>query len=315
MTRAHALDGTDPSHVPEIRDWITKSLMPGSRIREIMDAEARRRFAVGAIQPTFGYVEQAGMLTAKLFWVPREEQELIVNAKRVFPDDLSLSEEDVPYPSGFAVFQDPFDGLDGERGGKLDVQIRALRWSPIHIFTDPDDVLCEGPCMDGMSCSSWIYDKTRKGPMWLSLGRSDWGFGQNWKEYFGNPQDHQLASIYEDRLRFMTLWSLMNTQDPPVYRPTRAELRRDARLAPRTEDRLVHVVRWDPHRYVTENARPSDSKLQWRIPVTDFFRRQPYGPGRRLRRWTYIGPHFRGPVDAPLKPAKPTVYKVVSDAE
>lgn len=313
MTRATAQSGTDPSHVPEIRDWIVRSLQPGEEIRSIMDRESIRRYMNHINSPTTAFVELHGMENAKLFWVPADQQHIIADAKQVLPPDLTISQDDIPYPSGFAVFQDGFGGFDAETGEDLPVKIRALRWSPINIYMD--ETMNEETAMHGVSLSSWCYSETRRGWIWVPLGRSDWAFGQRWNEYFGDPTEDVIKSVIEDRARFLALWSLMNTQEPLVYRPTRAEIRRDARLAPRTESRLVHVIRWDPHRYVSENPRPSDRKLTKRIPVEPFYRRQPFGPGRAFRRWTYIPAHFRGPVDAPLAEKHETVYKVVGDAE
>ena len=308
MTRPHPLPGNDPSHLPEIRDWIVESLQPGHPLRNGMDAVAYAYRQMGKTFGTTSDVELQGMATAKLFWVPKHEQDIIVNAKQTMPDDLTLQEEDVPYPSGFAVFEESFSGIDAETGVVMPHEVRALRWSPINVLTMDDE-----PIGQAMSMSSWTYDGR-----WYSMGRFDWLYGQPWREYFadfGATVDN-LRSLWEDRARFMALWALMNTQDPPVYRPTRAELRRDARLAPRTEDRLVHVVKWDPRRYVVDNPVESTGrKVHVRFPVKDFWRRQPYGPGMSKRKWKYIPPHWRGPIDAPIKEHATTVYKVTEQKE
>jgi hypothetical protein len=311
VTRAQAQPGTDPSQVPEIRDWIVRNLQPGQPMRSIMDLEALGRLQTGKTFGTMAHVELYGLSTAKLFWVPAAEQDIIVNAKATMPDDLCLSEDDIPYPSGFAVFENEFPGLDSETGETMDVGIKALRWSPLNIVDDDGTVIGEA-----MSMSSWTFETTRLGPMWLPMGRFDWRFGQNWKEYFtaSETTPETYASLYEDRARFMAMWALMNTQDPLIYRPTRAEARRDARLAPMSPARLINVIKWDPHRYEGEYPHPTKSgrKVNVRFPVEGFWRRQAIGPRRTLRRWTYIPPHWRGPVDAPIKGQTITINKVVS---
>ena len=42
-------------------------------------------------------------------------------------------------------------------------------------------------------------------------------------------------------------------------------------------------------------------KLRWRTPVRKHFKRQPYGPGRKLRKIIVIMPYWRGPEDAPVR--------------
>ena len=310
MTRATPQSGNDPSHVPEIRDWIMRNLQPGQHMRYAMDDAEYQALTNGRMSNTSVGVELWGFQTCKLFWIPRAEQDIIVNAKQTLPEDLTLGDDDVPYPSGFAVFEDPFDGIDAQTGKPMLAQTKAFRWSPFRVLdADSNDMGW------AMSMSSWAFHEG----MWLPMGRFDWMYGQPWREYFADFEmtEHVLRSLWEDRARFMALWALMNTQEPLIYRPTRAELRRDARIAPRTEDRFVHVVKWDPRRYAQEavdSVGNSGRHVTVRFPVEGFWRHQACGPRMSKRKWTYIPPHWRGPLDAPLKEKSTTVHKIQQGA-
>lgn len=48
----------------------------------------------------------------------------------------------------------------------------------------------------------------------------------------------------------------------------------------------------------------------YRFPVRAHWRRQPYGPGRTLRRLQLIASYIKGPEDAPIIPPKATVFDV-----
>jgi hypothetical protein len=309
LPRVHPLPGNDPSEVPEIRDWIVQNLQFGRNLRCAMDDLEVAALSRGRMSNTSADVELWGLERAKLFWIPRDEQTIIVGAKQTLPDGLTLTEDDVPYPSGFAVFEEAFLGTDAETGAPMPIGIKAFRWSPFKVLDSERTDLGWA-----MSMSSWTHDKGA----WFPMGRFDWLFGQEWREYFADyPQNEaNLRSLIEDRARFMALWALMNTQEPLIYRPTRAEIRRDARIAPRTEDRLVHVVKWDPRRYSQGVDNSVDSHtgrhVTVRFPVEGFWRHQACGPRLSKRKWTYVPPHFRGPIDAPLKAHATTVHKVAT---
>lgn len=300
MTRARALPGTHPSHIPSIRDWIRENLQPNRGLSMAMDMSP---------QPgTSSHVERHGFADVKLFWVPTAECEIIAAAKDTLPADLTLSEDDLPYPSGFAVLERPFFGIAADSGDKMPVATKAFRWAPLMICEQDGTVT--GP---GVSMASWAYDVDSKGTeWWIPLGRTDWLYGQVWDEYFLDPSHPVLACVRDDRSKFMALWALMNSQKHEMcYSPTRAEVRRDARIAPMSEDRLIHVVRWQPRTYMDdERETTSGRKVHVRYHVEGFWRRTPYGPKHSLRHWTYIPPHWRGPKDAPIKGQTITINKV-----
>ncbi len=48
---------------------------------------------------------------------------------------------------------------------------------------------------------------------------------------------------------------------------------------------------------------------QW--VVSGHWRNQPYGPGRTLRKLTYVNPYVKGPDEMPLREARPKVFAVM----
>jgi hypothetical protein len=65
----------------------------------------------------------------------------------------------------------------------------------------------------------------------------------------------------------------------------------------RTKPRPPHQPRQDP----------DPDWYTIRFPVSGHWRQQPYGPGRKQRKLTYINPYIKGPTDAPLQ-TKPQIH-------
>lgn len=106
--------------------------------------------------------------------------------------------------------------------------------------------------------------------------------------------------------------------EPTTYEPTvKRRKRRDPMFVPTGEDgqkvpfRISTVSLSDTVRtaYAANNTNTGQkpNKSWW---VKGHWRRQPYGPGRSLRKLIYIHPHISGNVNAPLDDRK-TITKVV----
>jgi hypothetical protein len=90
------------------------------------------------------------------------------------------------------------------------------------------------------------------------------------------------------------------TVSAPISKPTRKHYARQQRPLPD-----VRIVRIRQHQTTTGPAGAQSAsaprQAMARVWVTGHWRNQAYGPGRTLRRPTYIHPFLRGPHDAPIK--------------
>lgn len=116
----------------------------------------------------------------------------------------------------------------------------------------------------------------------------------------------------------LVTWLLIKQQlaEVTVAPPARSARRRAARTGhSAAEVRLVRL-RGQLARPVAARQAPSSSAEQLPVEqrkwVSGFWRQQPYGPGRSLRRSVYVNPYLRGPADAPIDPG--TIVRVLGSA-
>jgi hypothetical protein len=143
------------------------------------------------------------------------------------------------------------------------------------------------------------------GQTWLPLGRSDWPVADPIGSAPWTMPDEARASMVEDRKVLAALWTLLHQQgiaSTEVRRPQRQAVRRTQRAGIKPELADVQVVTL--RKLERTDSAPSDehSAREWshRWLVAGHWRWQPYGPGRSLRRLTYVRPHVKGPADKPF---------------
>jgi hypothetical protein len=112
-----------------------------------------------------------------------------------------------------------------------------------------------------------------------------------------------MESITEDRRLVAALWQL--TSQPELVassdeKPYRAAAKRISRKGHTPKPvRLVYLNRKTGRRNQPASTGTRTYSHQW--IVKPHWRQQPYGPGRSLRRATYIAPYVKGPEDKPLR--------------
>jgi hypothetical protein len=280
---------------------------------------------------------------AHLWWVTTEMCDLLASSAPTYPNDAVLNMAEVKTLSGFAVFEDDFEGIDADPAFRdLDRKVRtsAVLWGPSRLppingvlrpgisfsfFTrielqegmGEDDLL---RCMGHLAALSHHTGEqgSLSGTLFAYMGRTDWLDGWSVDEVIpDNPHgdDPQtLASMAEDRRLMASLWLL--TQTPRLVATREARLDRPTRRRAQREgyDPSVKVVTLANYDYEPGDASaPSvehrrEWKHQWVVGPHHCW--QPYGPGNKQRKLIVRGPFTKGPKDKPLLGGE-RVWKVV----
>ena len=185
---------------------------------------------------------------------------------------------------------------------------------------NPKPLAEEGRCCD--NCNQTLVVPTRLGQkvspssilprvtsvMWIPLGRSDWIWGDTLNtpiEVAPNPSPNQHASMMEDRRLLSALWATINQKrlvDTEIVLPERHAVKRMVRAGFAGQDNRVQIIHLRRSEYrMLDQTESTGHKLKFRVPVRPHYKRQPYGPGRKLRRIILVPRHWRGPDDAPIK--------------
>ncbi|MDG4756108.1 MULTISPECIES: hypothetical protein [Micromonospora] len=231
----------------------------------------------------------------KLFWVDSEFTALAAHAARDLPDVRVLPAE-LPAPDGLLVWQDPIVWLtDHETGNTMPVT--AASWGPIPggvwtvFYTPAETVLTETG-----QITEQRLQHLRERIGWLAPVHTGTGL------VYGQNHDTDTDDTRKILTALIATW-ILTTQpdaeitDTPADKSTRKAYQRAKRPAPVV--RLVSLRRKQQTR--TEDTTTGKTRTYTRRWwVAGFFREQPYGPGRALRRRTYVRPHIKGPADAPL---------------
>lgn len=134
------------------------------------------------------------------------------------------------------------------------------------------------------------------------LGRSDWPYGFDTDQPPPNVRPESMPSIIEDRRLLAALWQLTSQTKlvaSSEETPYRAAAKRITRKGYEPNPvRLVYLNR-KTGRSPSPSTGTREYSHQW--IVEPYWRQQPYGPGRSLRRAQYIAQHVRGPDDKPLR--------------
>lgn len=284
---------------------------------------------------TRGEWEHRAATDAHLMWVSEDLTDVIDGLRPTLPGDTVLSQEDVPWPAGIAVFARPLVGVAsvGEHAGES-LSVRAVMWAPIRLrplpgqtewkqgigissyqLCDFDEGLSELGLIAAQDVIVNLLRFTRSEPSedqsvriigkaWVPLGRSDWMWGDSVNTHL--PGDlvtpEMQASFEEDRRLIYTLWRLMGEEQiverSEVHRSKKAARKQRAgrRDQPVT---VIHLRR--PRVEGESESGESERHLSVRFMVRPHWRQQAYGPGRTLRRPVLIPPHWKGPEDAPVQ--------------
>ncbi|MFI7510880.1 hypothetical protein ACIBSS_29085 [Micromonospora aurantiaca] len=231
---------------------------------------------------------------ARIFWIDPDFTALAAHAARDLPD-VRIEAVEMPAPDGLLIWHTPvYRPTDLQTG--VTVPIIAAQWGPVPggvwiTFYTPAEVLVQGPRLTEPELQG-----LRERIGWLSPVSTGAGLR------FGQPY---APASEQTRLMLCSLiatW-ILTTQpdaeitDEPADKATRKAYQRANRPAPLV--RLVRLRRKQQPRRDASDEKPTRvyTRRWW---VSGFFREQPWGPGRTLRRRTYVRPHIKGPADAPL---------------
>lgn len=264
---------------------------------------------------------------AQLIHISPDMTDFISAAADAVPHKLALTLNDAPSPTGLVVFAKPLYGTDAgpERPGE-EIRIDGVMWGeamlpardvPWYDIRSADLRTASAtigmfrmldPRHEDELARNFASDRV----MWIPLGRTDWPWGdpldRTPSDYLPNTSPGQWDSMKEDRRLLAALWATLNqkrlvdTWDvfPDKYARKRLERRGHGGREERV--RIVHLRRTE-YRGV-EKVEASGRHVSVRFMVKPHYRRQPYGPGRSLRRIVLVPAHWRGPEGAPVQHAE-----------
>jgi|SRR5262245_50361965 len=290
----------------------------------LTESEMRRRLTMAVEQAdnTVRWYREK-LPAAQMIHVTPEMTDFIVAAAEAVPDDLRLSLEDAPSPSGLVVFAKPVIGTDaGPEFPGGEVRVDAVMWG--EALLPPRDVKWYDERSKDLRVPSATIGMFRMlAPehtdtlalrmemdtvVWLPLGRTDWPWGDRLDEqpaeHLPNANPTQWASMMEDRRLLAALWAVINQKrliDTWDVWPTPHARKRLEKMGQGGRDERVRIVHLRRSEYRgVERVEGTGRHVSVRFPVRPFYRRQPYGPNRSLRRIVLIPAHWRGPDGAPI---------------
>lgn len=332
-------DAPDPVQIAAVRERVADYLQgPFAH----MFTAAVLASGKGTIRPVADPAKSAELLLAdecrrlqeaRLYYVTRDLVPLVEHAARNHRGRWDIQPHDLPAPSGFMVFAEPFASYVGDSGQRVDIV--AASWGPSRM---PSDGL-----PDGLWVTFWST-VDRQGIATLYREHSGLSYDEALREvlqqhaelawdneiYMPWGADEVVASDEDDQVRVIdpstiaaaratidwlrvlhAAWvfcqpnNFTDTLDSPLPRSMRRRAERSGHDS--SPVRVVSVR----HRHGTASrpSSPSGRTLTVRFPVGPYMRRQAFGPGRRERRWQLVSGSWRGPVDAPVR-IRPTVHLI-----
>lgn len=311
-----------PGEMPGIRDHLH------ARWNDIFATvvnEARGGQPGFNLRPTVEW-EQKTLEQASLWWVSRDMVDVLLAAARSVPDDVLVTDIEPLDRCGLVVLEGPWAGVPSSVGpnGLDSIAVDAFLWGPVSLPPDAD-----GERIPGVAISSYqwspigaansaereqvlgtIPEAILNSRIWFPLGRSDW---PNADRLATCPDwivdDQARMSFVDDRRVLCALMTLLAHGGiaTTTWRQADRATRRRAQRAGDTRDQAYRVVTLRELRQHheddgTEPHHKVDHDHRW--IVQGHWRRQPYGPGRSLRRLQWINPFIKGPEDMPLKQAE-----------
>lgn len=231
---------------------------------------------------------------ARIFWIDPDFTALAAHAARDLPD-VRVAPVEMPAPDGLLIWHTPiYCPVEPQTG--VTVPIVAAQWGPIPggawiTFYTPAEALAPGrqltePELQGL--------RERIG--WLAPIST--GAGLRFDQPYAPANEQTRVMLCS----LIATWILSTQPDAevteqPADKATRKAYQRANRPAP-----TVRLVRLRHKHQARQNSTEGKATRVYtrRWWVAGFFREQPYGPGRALRRRTYVRPHIKGPADAPL---------------
>ena len=331
QTRAITIDPTGPRELPSLRAAMLNAWEPRTGLfAKAVAAEG----SSGPFSRTRDGWERETLTDAHLLWVSDDLAAVTADVRSTVPADATLLREDVPWPSGMVVFQTPMIGTQaiGDEAGEPMI-VNAVTWGPVMLRPIHEHGI---PARAGIGISSYsLTDMTAglgsnalraaagfmaglldseavfaspgdtvvmTGKVWITLGRSDWCWGDRVDDHLPITTEQQRVSFEEDRRLLFTLWRLMEqTEIVESHEVTRSK--KAARKArPGRRDQPVTVLHL--RRTRSDGGQPvegSGRRITVRHMVRPHWAWQAYGPGRSLRKRILRAGHWRGPEDGPVK--------------
>lgn len=263
---------------------------------------------------------------AQLIHVTPEMTDFICAAAEHVPHNMALTLADAPAPAGLVVFARPVLGTDAgpERTGEQ-VRVDGVFWASVTLPARDIpwyDEQSTNLLIHGVSIASFRMiapeheDVIAQAfhiaePMWVPLGRSDWPWGDEMGDkpslHLPHESDLQWESMQEDRRLLAALWATLNQKrliSTEEVRPGPNTRKRLERRGHGNRDETVQIVHLRRTEYQTVERTDHGRHVGVRFVVRPHYRRQPYGPGRSLRRIVLVPAHWRGPDDAPVSHAE-----------
>lgn len=317
-----------PGELPELRALLSNAWGEGQLFRDIASLMVMDKRIDDA--ESYSAWERRTFERATLWWVSEQMVDVLLAAAATVPSDVR-GDELVPLSDyGFVVLEKPWTGesVDADLHPELrdGIAIDAFSWGPVTLPDLPTRPSCPGVCLSsyqwapyslqqqanhGRSGDPALLDMMRQATMnartWFPLGRSDWPLVDELGEPPWPMSDQQLKSFAEDRRVLCALMTVLahdglaTTHAQTVPRGTRRRLERAGERADGKYRVVTLRTLRDADAGGVEGGDGEKRTHDHRWIVEGHWRRQPYGPGRTLRRLQYINPYVKGPEDRPLK--------------
>ncbi|HEX5015973.1 MAG TPA: hypothetical protein VFX15_00130 [Actinomycetes bacterium] len=251
----------------------------------------------------------------QLIHVTEHMCEFIRQAATSVPESLTIHRDDAPSPSGLVVFQTPMWGTDaGPADPGAPIRVDGIMWGPVHLVDRVTPWFMEPPedheGVEGVSIASLrMMEPNGTVPtLWVVLGRTDWPWGdrldQSSAEAVPGWNEAKQRSFEEDRRLLAAVWATINQKllvDAEIVFPDKHATKRLQRAGLGDLDNKITIVHLRKTEYRSIGYDEGSGKpLATRTLVRKHYKRQPYGPGRSLRKLIVVMPYWRGPDDAPI---------------
>lgn len=333
QTAGVTIDPTGPRELPALRAAMLNAWTPNGLFARAIAAEGSQ----GPFRRTRAQWEHATLGDAHLLWVADDLVAVTDSLRETAPADATLLADDVPWPSGMVVFQTPIAGTSavGEEANDP-MTVNAVTWGPVMLPPIPEHDI---PARSGIGISSYtLVDLTQglgsntlrasagfvsglldtvqnrdvftapgdtvvmTGKVWITLGRSDWCWGDRVDDHLPITTPEQRVSFEEDRRLLFTLWRLMEQTEIVESREVSRSKKAARKARPGRRDQPVTVLHLRRTRGADDGpVGESGRRISVRHVVRPHWVWQPYGPGRSLRKRILRAGHWRGPEDGPVR--------------
>jgi hypothetical protein len=259
--------------------------------------------------------QAATLRKADLYLADADMSTLVDTAAPSMPDQ-TLDESDPLSKFGYLYFETP---LTDRTGTDPAVPIHAISWA---VLPDGHPLLDERGIGSSVLLTAYVltaeYAEAMYGssaavapgaPRLLPNATVMWAIDSLIGEVYGEapPTDVPVTPGFYQRV-IAAFWTLAKQPLSETVRESPgpgAQKKRFARAGIERPEQAVQVVRLQ-HRAASGAAsgakgEPTGRHVSVQFAVRGFWRAQPYGEKRAMRRQQFIAPHLRGPADAPFK--------------